>query len=205
MWDDPFENFIVSARYKSKTGHMDSVLRHVLHGSCWTRKSVSDALWRIYSPDKLSVRIASTPTLLAQELSSGLSKYPRSKCFVGKVQYLPEKVIVDSAASLAKQIWTDESELSAARSVLFKRKSFAHEDEARVLVVDRHRQSKNGMIRVRVDPHTLITSVMFDSRAPTEVKDMYKSFLRNDIGFKGRITSSTLYDLPARLIVELEK
>lgn len=204
-WDDPFENLIVSARYKSKGGHMDSVLRHVVHGSCWTKKPVSDALWRIYSPDKLAVRIGSTPRLLGNALSSGLSKYPRSKWFVGKVQYLPQSVIVRSAASLAKEILTDKSEISAARSVLVKRRSFAHEDEVRVLVIDRHSQSKGGIVRVKVDPHAVVTSVMFDSRAPAEVKDMYKSFLRNDIGFKGRISSSTLYDLPDRLIVELEK
>jgi len=204
-WDDPFENLIVSARYKHGNGGWDSVLRRVLHGSCWTRKSVSDALWRIYSPDKLSVRIASTPALLGSALDQALKKRPNSKWFVGRVKYLPQSIIIKNATKLAKQIVDDKSDKSAAQSVLFKRRSFSHEDEVRVLVIDRHNQSKGGIIRLNVDPHEIIKSIMIDSRTPVDIADMYKNHLKQQLGFKGRISMSTLYDLPDKLIVELEK
>jgi hypothetical protein len=204
MWDDPFENYIVSVRFKTGGGGtLDLALRHVVHGSCWTRKSVSDALWRIYSPDKLSVRIGSTPRLLGAALEAALTKYPRSKWFIGRVQYLPQGSIVRNAAALAKRILQDKSETAAACSVLLKRRSFAHEDEVRVLVIDRHLKSKGGILKVKIDPHKIVRSVMIDSRAPKEVSEMYSTHLREQLGFRGRISKSTLYDLPGRLVVEL--
>lgn len=202
-WDDPFENYIVGVRFKSGDGGtLDSALRHVVHGSCWTRKSVSDALWRIYSPDKLSVRISSTPRLIGEALTKGLVKCPRSAWFVGQVDYLPQSTIVKRAASLAQAILKDKSEAAAARSVLIKRRSFSHEDEVRVLVIDRHQKGKGGLLKVRVDPHLMIRSVMIDSRTPPDVRAMYEAHLKTQIGFKGRISTSTLYDLPSRLIVD---
>jgi hypothetical protein len=204
-WDDPFENFIVGVRFKIGRGTLDLALRHVVHGSCWTRKSVSDALWRIYSPDKLSVRIGSTPRLLGASLKGALAKYPRSKWFIGRVQYLPQGSIVRSAAALARRILQDKSETAAARSVLIKRRSFAHEDEVRVLVIDRHLKSKGGILKVKVDPHEIVRSIMIDSRAPKEVVEMYRTHLKEQLGFRGRISKSTLYDLPDRLVVELDR
>lgn len=201
-WDDPFENYIVSVRFKSGDGGtLDLALRHVVHGSCWTRKSVSDALWRIYSPDKLSVRIGSSPRLIGEALQTGLARNPRSAWFIGRVDYLPQGTIVKIASGYAQEILRDKSEVAAARSVLIKRRSFSHEDEVRVLVIDRHARSKGGLLRVRIDPHAMIRSVMIDSRTPPDVRAMYESHLRTHIGFKGRISTSTLYDLPPKLVV----
>jgi len=205
MWDDPFENFIVGVRFKIGRATLDLALRNVVHGSCWTSKSVSDALWRIYSPDKLSVRIGSTPRLLGTSLQEALTKYPHSQWFIGRVQYLPQASIVRSATTLAKEILKDKSETAAARSVLLKRRSFSHENEVRVLVIDRHLKSKGGILKVKIDPHKIVRSVMIDSRAPKEVSEMYRTHLVEQLGFRGRITQSTLYDLPDRLVVELDR
>lgn len=203
-WDDPFENYIINVRFKSQDGAtLDTALRHILHGSCWTKKSVSDAMWRIYSPDKLSVRIASTPRLIADALVTGLKKNPKSACFVGRVDYLPQATIVKLATTYARDILEDKSQAAVARSVLLKRRSFSHEEEVRVLVIDRHSRSKGGLLRVRVDPYSLIKSVMLDSRTPPDVAEMYISHLRNHIGFRGRISTSTLYNLPSNLVIEL--
>jgi hypothetical protein len=202
-WDDPFENFIVGMRFKNNKGTLDLALRNAVHGSCWTRKSVSDALWRIYSPDKLSVRIGSTPRLLGTSLDCALAKYPRTKWFIGKVDYLPQKSIVNLASALARLILQDESGTAAARSVLLKRRSFAHEDEVRILVIDRHRRSKGGVLKVKIDPHRVLRSVMIDSRAPREILEMYRTHLKGQLGFRGRISKSTLYDLPDRLVIQL--
>lgn len=47
-WDDPYEKFIK---------HPQS---HALFAQCWTRASSSDAMWRIYSPNGLGVRISTS-------------------------------------------------------------------------------------------------------------------------------------------------
>jgi hypothetical protein len=202
-WDDPFENYIVGVRFETGGGHLDLGLRHTFHGSCWTRKSVSDALWRIYSPDKMSVRIRSTPRILGKCLDTALAKYQRSKWFVGRVTYLPQRKIIEKAATLAQHILKDRSEVAAANSLLFKRNSFAHEDEVRVLVIDRHQKARQGVLKVNLDPHQVVHSVLVDSRASDDLVHVYASYLKEKLGFKGRVSRSTLYSPPERLIVKL--
>jgi hypothetical protein len=194
-WDDPFENYIINAKFKYSDGDtLDLSLRSTLHGSCWTKKSVSDAMWRIYSPDKISVRIKSTPKLLGEALNSALKNYARSKWFVGKVKYYPQSKILSKAKFLANQILSDASEEAAAKSLLFKRNAFSHEQEVRILVIDRHQKAKNGMIKIKLDPHKVIQGILVDSRAPDEWLQVYSTYLKNQLGFKGRVTKSTLYN-----------
>lgn len=202
-WDDPFENYIVGVKFMRGSGTLDLGLRHTLHGSCWTRKSVSDAMWRIYSPDKTAVRIRSTPRILGKCLDSGLAKYPNSKWFIGRVEYLPQSRILKNASSLARRIFKDKSEVAAARSLLFKRHSFSHEDEVRVLVLDRHQKSQRGLLKVTLDPYEAVQSVLIDSRASDDLVYVYASFLKEKLGFKGRVSKSALYAPPGRLVVKL--
>ena len=203
-WDDPFENYIIDPEFRFADGSfLKLTYRHVIHGCCWTKKSVSDAMWRIYSPDKISVRIKSTPALVAEELEKALKKYPRSSWHIGKVQYLSQKKILNKARSLAETIYssTEEKETAAAKSILIKRNSFAHEQEIRVLIIDRHLKSKNGTIKLKIDPHKIIQSVLVDSRAPDEWLQVYSHFLKNNIGFKGSVNKSVLYKPPDRLVI----
>lgn len=46
--------------------------RSDFYGQCWTLKSTSDAMWRIYSPKKDAVRVRTTIRKLAESLSCGL-------------------------------------------------------------------------------------------------------------------------------------
>jgi hypothetical protein len=204
LWDDPWENYIAHVRFHIGRATTQFQFRRTVYGSCWTRKSVSDALWRIYSPDKLAIRIASTPWLLGTALKAGIGTRSKASWFVGRVQYLPQSDIAKRAGDIAYDIASDRSGSGAARSVLFKRRSFAHEDEVRALVIDPGRSRvRGGMWRVKVDPQAIIRSVMLDSRTPKEVADMYSAYLKNELGFRGLITRSTLYDLPKRLEVDL--
>lgn len=52
-WDDPFENFILRSQVQTADGKIDKFLLHnKLYGQCWTLHKRSDAMWRIYSPNK---------------------------------------------------------------------------------------------------------------------------------------------------------
>lgn len=60
-WDDPFENFILQSQVRIPTGEIATFgFRDQFYGQCWTLHSASDAMWRIYSPNKNAVRIRST-------------------------------------------------------------------------------------------------------------------------------------------------
>jgi len=54
LWDDPFENFLYQAHLESADGNPVSItgLRMRLYGQCWSLLPESDAMWRIYSPEK---------------------------------------------------------------------------------------------------------------------------------------------------------
>lgn len=48
LWDDPFENFILKIPEKGSKSKPNKRG----YGQCWTLNFESDAMWRIYSPDK---------------------------------------------------------------------------------------------------------------------------------------------------------
>lgn len=202
-WDDPFENYITNPMYKHSDGSSSKlIITSVLHGSCWTSKSVSDAMWRIYSPDKIAVRVKSTPELLGNALASGLKKHSDSNWFIGKVQYLSQKKILHKAELFASRILNDQSEIAAAKCLLLKRSSFSHEQEIRAFVFDRHRKSQKGILKIKIDPHEVIQSVLVDSRAPDEWLDIYSTYLKEKLGFKGKVSKSILYKPLEQLTIQ---
>jgi len=205
-WDDPFENYIIDPDVRFADGSfIRLVYRQVIHGSCWTKKTVSDAMWRIYSPDKISVRIKSTPEKIGIALKNALTKYEYSSWYIGKVQYFSQKNVELKALDFANKFLKSSYDKTAAEALLIKRSSFSHEKEVRVLVVDRNNKSKNGILKIKVDPHQLIDSILIDSRASEEWFDVYSHYLKNVIGFKGHISKSTLYKPIERIQINRKK
>ncbi|HOZ17760.1 MAG TPA: hypothetical protein PLF04_05440 [Candidatus Fermentibacter daniensis] len=88
-WDDPFENYLLKQDVLMKDLSRVSLreLRDSWFGQCWTTAVENDALWRIYSHDKRSVRIKSRIEAIANAL--WVKDDPRSefKFFVGRVEY----------------------------------------------------------------------------------------------------------------------
>ena len=62
-WDDPFENFFL--KNGAIDEHENPVALDDVHkdwyGQCWTLEGESDALWRIYSPEKVRPRDEHNP------------------------------------------------------------------------------------------------------------------------------------------------
>ena len=61
-WEDPYELFLFKQRFIDKKGMPINVFSQSenIFGQCWTTQRDSDALWRIYSPSLMSVRIKTT-------------------------------------------------------------------------------------------------------------------------------------------------
>ena len=194
---------------KSETGNersfRDLGIRKESHGTCWTRKATSDAIWRMYSHDKRAVRIESTPEVILRNISKWLKDYPKSKLYIGKVEYITNDQIKKKAIDYSRRVRSGDLCRAAAESLLYKREPFSHEDEVRVLLIDQHDMSKDGMLNIKVDPHDIIQSVEFDPRTSTELVDVYTAYLTNEIKFKGNISKSKLYDVPRRIIVKWKR
>lgn len=194
LWDDPFENYILRATATLPSGETARFgFRDELYGQCWTLQRESDAMWRIYSADKSSVRIRSRINLLFQSLYSEINHFPELSVFVGRVKYESQKSMIKKLADVRDVLET--SGRGAAGTLLMKREEFRHEKEVR-LVLNNNSKSKRGDIyRYKFDPHELIDEITFDPRMNDDLVDAFTQYLLK-LEFSGKINKSPLYKLP---------
>lgn len=192
-WDDPFENFILATALKVTAGRQPLPVKDNFYGQCWSVLKESDAMWRIYSPEKTGVKVTTTIGKLYDSLAKAPEK--QGECFIGKVKYLPDQ-------SLRKRLM-DKRWLSAeladttskATSLLFKRKEFAHEHELRLLYLSYNRLPED-LFAYSTDPLKLFDEIQFDPRLSDELFKVYSHYLVAELGFKNSVTKSKLYQLP---------
>lgn len=206
LWEDTFENFTLKSKIKYSNGIEIALDTHErLYGQCWTTSRASDAMWRIYSPDKRSVRIRTTVNKLFESISNANAKRAMVDSCIGKVKYLSESQIT----SQAKQAFSKNGQMTFGnlfRSLLVKRKAFAHEKEIRLIQLDWGFQvPSDDIYRYEIDPHELITQVMIDPRVSHEEFKRIKADILTKTGYKGDIKRSLLYRLPETVTVEVEQ
>lgn len=98
-------------------------------------------------------------------------------------------------------------EVQRAMDALFlKREAFDHEAEFRVLLhaPEANRKSVREGIKIPINPHRLIDSVLLDPRAPPELVAAFTYYLQQKIGFKKRVARSVLYKSTDPYVVEGE-
>lgn len=195
-WEDSFENFILKSKVQLLSGEVIQYDIHErLYGQCWTLHKSSDAMWRIYSPNRGCVRIRTTINQLLKSLYDAQTSVPEAKCCIGKVSYLSNQRLADFANTIF-----DDSGISVENifnSLLAKRKAFKHENEIRLLFDDwEYSNTNNEMYSYKIDPHTLISQIMVDPRKPySEFKTM-KKIIQHSTGYQGLIQRSLLYKVP---------
>ncbi|PVE44741.1 DUF2971 domain-containing protein [Limnohabitans planktonicus] len=192
-WDDPYERVLKHDAAKA------------IFAQCWCRKAVSDAMWRIYSPHGLGVRIATTRQRLQQCLAAARRTRPFSYATLN-VEYLNQEEIESRLEEARSQLRAEFSVEAAIEPLFLKRRAFDHEREARVVIFDEHSlkgDPKNG-ISIDIDPFKLLTSIWIDPRAPEETVKAYKFYLKEKLGFPGTVEKSRLYAVPDSLSSRME-
>jgi DUF2971 family protein len=158
-----------------------------IYGQCWSRVKESDAMWRIYSPSKTGVQIAtSVEKFKSIEGIEG--------CYLGNVIYFDAIL-----ALLAKMNSREKSPYDFA---LYKRAAFSHEFEVRLLTHGQSLPTRQTHINLRFDPSTFIESVTLDPRA----EDWYvKTIARycERAGLAAKPVKSSLYEPDPHLKVGL--
>ena len=197
MWDDPFENAVLSAElhYGEDIGDLAGICAGVV-GQSWSLCPESDALWRIYSHDKSGVRIKSTPKKIFNALVNSKPKKPELYCFVGKVSYQDVSEIWKIHESTSALFTSD----GIAKTLLLKRKEFATGEEIRLVYTDGPRQL---FMSIDIDPNQLIEEITLDPRATDTNLQMIKA-QATQIQYHGVINKSKLYDVPNRLVITLD-
>jgi len=187
-WEDPYETALKHSDAKA------------LFAQCWCRKAVSDAMWRIYSPHGLGVRIATTRQRLEKVLQAAVaSKSPNLSFTILNVEYHAQTEIDARLGQAHERLQTPINVDSLSQPLIFKRKAFDHEREARVVIFDKtclEGDQRRG-IAIDADPFELLTSVWIDPRAPDESVKAYTYYLKEKLKFPGKVEKSRLYDTPA--------
>ncbi len=190
--------FAVQAKknIKLKTGkEHKSELRNRGYGQCWTLTIESDAMWRIYSPNKNGVKIQTSIRKLFQSLYSAQTSYGTISCFIGKVKYYSKEKIDELVKYRLAGIKQFNGSIGQAQSLLFKRNAFKHEKEVRLIYLDPRNQCDSNVYLYPCDPLSLIDRITFDPRMNPRLFKIYKDHFRA-IGYKGPVIQSSLYRPP---------
>lgn len=212
-WEDPFENFLLKQNfwYKTKDGKQQDYDIHeiseLLYAQSWTLVEESDAMWRIYSPNKTSVRIKTT----IQKLFD--SVYTDDRCahttFIGVVEYSSQADFQEYLDKIAKEgisLWLLGSARNMANALFNKRDTFEHEKEVRVLYIasieDMGQCKKNDFISYQIDVNNVIEEICFDPRISDNLFEAHSNALKQ-IGIQN-IVKSSLYDLGEKREIEIK-
>ena len=212
VWDDPYEYFLKYCYGVSKeTGarHNYEGYTKLIFAQCWTMNEESDAIWRIYSPNRDKVKIKTSVSKLHRILT--IIKNKGFKSYIGKVKYVDEINIKQRISNLIrgteKVPFIIKDDL-IRNQYLFKRMAFSHEKEIRVLVtlpkppekyINAIYQDSDNLNLCHIpleDPSDLFDELVFDPRMPNGQYKAYKSYFENELGYKKPIFKSNLYLRP---------
>lgn len=199
-WDDPFENALLSCEFEISGEEVASfTAKDGVYGQCWTFHRETDAMWRIYSPDKTGVRVTTTPRKLLTALQNSQPRYHHFTCFIGKVSYLSKGDLLEKLQSI-DVFNTDCSGI--AESLLYKRKEFRHEKEIRLIYSSSENENPNDVYQFDIEPMELLDRILFDPRMDKNLVEAYKLAIAAK-GCNTEIKRSTLYDAPKGLKFKL--
>ncbi|MCK4358217.1 MAG: DUF2971 domain-containing protein [Candidatus Cloacimonetes bacterium] len=204
LWDDPFENYILNSSIMKKNGNISFfAFRDDFYGQCWTLNKETDAMWRIYSPNKNGVKVKTTIKKLYNSLydSQKENKQRDISCFIGKVIYLSQKKLLKSLENKKLNCFPiiSASCENLARTLLVKRNEFKHEKEVRLIYDSGNTKNKQDLFRFKIKPFDLYDEIVFDPRMEFFLYTVFLKFLIG-IGYKKIITKSKLYQLSNRPI-----
>jgi hypothetical protein len=190
---DPFENLFLNSKIEFKSGiTLQSELGKSVFCQSWSYTKESDAIWRIYSPDKNSVKISSTPRKLFNSLFSIENNI--NKVFIGKVKYLKSIDLKKLYHDNSKKWVLEENGIGNCKTLLYKRYPFKHENEVR-LVYNTFENFNETLLKYEINPNEIIDNVVFDPRINYSDFKARKNIIK-DLGYNKSIIKSNLYKLP---------
>lgn len=201
QWEDPFENLILKSNFVLADGTPAyfSNPEKMSAGQCWSLHKASDAMWRIYSKDKQCVRIRTTIRKLFNSLHDSVDASEKDKCFIGKVDYLRQKQIIDFGNTIFRG--NEPLSVMLAKSLLIKRMAFKHESEIRLIFLPTNFDS--DLFFYRINSHELIEQIMTDPRLDKNDSNLLKQKIIEKTAYRGPIKRSLLYAPPEGFVFKM--
>ena len=201
-WEDPYENFFLKQRFVKpgdlKSSYFTSVEDQTkgLYGMSWTLQDESDSLWRIYSPDKLSVRISCSVERLIETVSSEDNQWG---VWVDKVHYMSKRNMNSWLKDCKSVASFDQFIEKMSESFFIKRKAFKAEKEFRV-IVNFFKKDTSSFVCFRCDPRSLIDSYFTDPRLNKYESKAVRTALIDCGVDENKIQASNLYRFKPRKV-----
>jgi hypothetical protein len=199
-WEDPFENFLLRCTAKDAEGELIglSEIEKDWFGQCWTLHEDSDAMWRIYSPDKDGIRVSTTIGRLFDAIYDTSDTYAQLNYFIGRVRYYPRIEIEEFLNNTTFSEFTFGGGTAQFAALLcVKRPEFEHESEIRILLRD---QNESSDIReIQFDPNAVFDELILDPRLDNFEYECAKTRL-HAAGWTKSVGQSQLYKIEPRSI-----
>lgn len=199
IWDDPFENFFLRSEVTGLDGEKISIenLAENWYGQCWTLNADTDAMWRIYSPDKDGIKVKTTVRKLFDNFYDVHDTFADLKYLIGRVQYKTEAEIVKlMERSTFTGIVLGGQATGFARLLCIKREAFEHESEVRLLFQDLDpKRARGAATRFKFDVNTVCDEVALDPRLDQTEFDAMEAEIKS-AGCTLPVSQSTLYRAP---------
>lgn len=119
-WDDPYERIL---QHKGSDW---------VFAQCWCTRAVSDAMWRIYSPDRTAVRIRSTRDKLVAA-GARIKATSHATFRVDEMVYKSSRRVDAELEAIANELKSKFSMRRAIDALFFKRDAFDYEAEVRAV------------------------------------------------------------------------
>ncbi|UPL22433.1 DUF2971 domain-containing protein [Alcaligenes faecalis] len=200
VWDDPFENALLSSSFSGCSNNLIFQAKSAVYGQCWTLHRETDAMWRIYSPNKDGVRLRTTPRKLLSALKRGIDPNLDAKCFIGKVQYKSKSDLLQVFSGI--DVLRGDG-AGIAESLLYKRRAFLHEREVR-LICSVGSVLVEDFLSFDVDFNVIFDRILFDPRMDSNLMRSYTSAVRG-LGCKVEVKVSDLYMPPKDLRFKINR
>ncbi len=198
-WEDPFENFILNYfEEEDSREDFDFNFRNSLYANCWTFHNRSDALWRIYSPDKYSVCVRTTIRKLFEALFEQGGHLKNNTCFIGKVEYSNQSEMYKKLQLFKTQFDSKPKGSGLAETILFKRTAFQHECEVRLIYQELFPYEKE-IFQFDFYPDLIFDQITFDPRMGKNTYKALSTYLRENFNFNGKVMQSSLYGKPEKI------
>jgi hypothetical protein len=131
-WEDVYENYILKQDYEMQGGGHVDVINQAdgIYGQCWTVKRDSDAMWRIYSQDKETIRIKTTVGKLFDTLY--VTNQNMADTYIGRVLY-QDQAQIDADVQALSPMSVGDFQHCMIKGAFVKRIEFDHEEEVRIV------------------------------------------------------------------------
>lgn len=181
-WEDPYELFMYKQNVYKNGLNLNGLLKRLgrfSFGQCWSINKDTDAMWRIYSPDKESVQIKTTFGKMMKVMNQirGMTIIQNRHVLYTFIPYFG-RVIYKSQSEIEQSI-KEAFSLNdfeywglCGDSLFVKRKEFEHENEVRFIITKSDWNAgledigeQEDSIFMDIEPSDFIEEIRIDPRA----------------------------------------